>query len=130
MAKTKITSAIAKRSPVRVETQYRGKQAKTGNSLGFRFDRALFKSHPEFNGEVTAQVIAPGRLLVSAENAASAERGDDQVVGAFLAFLTKEMKRHPERIKPLDSALIKSIGDLVREVDAQPDEELGDEGLI
>jgi hypothetical protein len=36
---------------------YRGKQAKTGNSLGLRFERALFHSHPEFNGEVKAHVI-------------------------------------------------------------------------
>lgn len=30
--------------------EYRGKQVRTGNSLGFRFDSALFKSHPEFAG--------------------------------------------------------------------------------
>jgi len=47
--------------------EYRGKQTKTGNSSGFRFEGALFKSHPEFNGEVRARVIAPGRMLVVAE---------------------------------------------------------------
>ena len=45
--------------------EYRGKQVRTGNSLGFRFDSALFKSHPEFAGEVKAHVIAPGRMLSS-----------------------------------------------------------------
>src|SRR5579872_3584968 len=94
--------------------RYRGKQAKTGNSLGFRFDRALFKSHPEFNGDVTAQVIAPGRLLVSAETAAAGQERDDQVVEAFLAFLAKEMKRDPQAIQPLDRTLMKNIGALVK----------------
>src|ERR1700691_42760 len=93
-------------------TQYRGKQAKTGNSLGFRFDRALFKSHPEFNGEVTAQVIAPGRLLVSAETTPSGKQREDQVVAAFLAFLAKEMQREPQAIKPLDPALMKRVDSL------------------
>ena len=46
---------------------YHGKQAKTGNSLGLRFERALFHSHPEFNGEVEARVIGPGRMIVLAD---------------------------------------------------------------
>jgi hypothetical protein len=43
-----------RRSPARnslAGKEYRGKQTKTGNSSGFRFEGALFKSHPEFNGE-------------------------------------------------------------------------------
>jgi hypothetical protein len=39
--------------------EQRGKQTKTGNSSGFRFEGALLKSHPEFNGDVTAYVLAP-----------------------------------------------------------------------
>jgi hypothetical protein len=54
-----------RRPSQREGTEYRGKQAKTGNSLALGFDRALFKSHPEFNGGIRAGVIAPGRLLVS-----------------------------------------------------------------
>ena len=46
---------------------YHGKQAKTGNSLGLRFERALFHSHPEFSGEVEAHIIGPGRMLVVAD---------------------------------------------------------------
>ena len=56
------------------KTGYRGKQAKTGNSLGLRFDKALFQSHPEFSGEVRAHVIAPGRMLVVAEPSAKSQR--------------------------------------------------------
>jgi len=46
---------------------YHGKQAKTGNSLGLRFERALFHSHPEFSGDVEAHIIGPGRMLVVAD---------------------------------------------------------------
>ncbi|MGH9589729.1 MAG: hypothetical protein ACRD25_05005 [Terracidiphilus sp.] len=52
-----------------VAAEYRGKHTRTGNSSGFRFEGALFKSHPEFNGPVKAVVLAPGRLLVTAESA-------------------------------------------------------------
>jgi hypothetical protein len=110
--------------------EYRGKQAKTGNSLGFRFDRALFKSHPEFNGEVRAKVIAPGRLLVSAKTTVSGPGRNDAVVGAFLAFLAKEMQRLPQSIKPLDETLVKRAGALVEGVAVAPEEDLGDEALL
>jgi antitoxin PrlF len=131
MPKTKIKKAAPRRSPSPAEgTEYRGKQAKTGNSLGFRFDRALFKSHPEFNGEVRAKVIAPGRMLVSAEVIASAKRPDDVVVEAFLAFLAKEMQREPQAITPLDQGLTHRIDALVEGVSVPPHEDLGDEALV
>src|SRR5260370_16347904 len=81
--------------------EYRGKQAKTGNSLGFRFDRALFKSHPEFNGEVRAKVIAPGRLLVSAKTTVSGSGRNDAVVRPFFPFLSKHIQPFPPTINPL-----------------------------
>jgi hypothetical protein len=34
------------------QVEYMGKLTKTGNSTGFRFESALFKSHPEFSGQV------------------------------------------------------------------------------
>ncbi len=111
-------------------TEYRGKQAKTGNSLGFRFDRALFKSHPEFNGEVRAKVIAPGRMLVSAKTTVSGQDRNDAVVGAFLAFLAKEMQRSPQSIKPLDETLVNRAEVLVEGVAVAPEESLGDEALL
>jgi antitoxin PrlF len=131
MPKTKTKKTTPRHSPSQIEAmEYRGKQAKTGNSLGFRFDRALFKSHPEFNGEVRAKVIAPGRLLVSAESAASGQHRDDVVVAAFLAFLAKEMQREPQAIAPLDQALTHRIDALVEGVSVSQDEHLGDEALI
>jgi hypothetical protein len=108
---------------------YRGKQARTGNSLGFRFDRALFRSHPEFSGDVRAHVIAPGRMLVVAEETRPARRGDP-VLEAFLGFLAEDMARSPQQIKPLDRKSAGRIAALVRGVPVEPDQDLGDEPLL
>jgi hypothetical protein len=131
MPKIKIKKKAPRRSsPATEAAEYRGRQAKTGNSFGFRFDRALFKSHPEFNGEVRAKVIAPGRMLVSAETTSSGRHRDDAVVAAFLAFLATEMKRDPQAIAPLAQTLTDRIDALVDGVPVSPDEDLGGEALL
>jgi hypothetical protein len=104
--------------------EYRGKQTKTGNSSGFRFEGALFKSHPEFNGEVRAQVIAPGRMLVMAETE-DRERADP-VMASFLAFLAQDIAKAPQQIQPLDVKLAKRMDKLTKGITVSPDEDLGD----
>ena len=104
--------------------EYRGKQTKTGNSSGFRFEGALFKSHPEFNGEVRAQVIAPGRMLVMAETE-DRERADP-VMASFLAFLAQDIAKAPQQIQPLDVKLAKRMYKLTKGITVSPDEDLGD----
>lgn len=116
---------------IRDAAVYRGKQAKTGNSLGLRFERALFHSHPEFNGEVEAHVIGPGRMLVVARPEPKKKRpGTDPVLSSFMSFLAAHMLRSPEQIKPLQAGIMERIGKLVSNVDTSPDEDLGDEALI
>jgi hypothetical protein len=107
---------------------YRGKQTRTGNSLGFRFEGALFKSHPEFNGEVRAHVIAPGSMLVTAEKM-EVEK-EDPVLGAFLAFLAKEMAENPGRIRPMDAKLANRAARLTKGIEVNFDEDLGEESLL
>src|ERR1019366_10184802 len=110
---------------------YHGKQAKTGNSLGLRFERALFHSHPEFSGEVEAHIIGPGRMLVVADpepKRKSAE--EDPVLSSFMSFLAADIQRSPEHITSLDAGIMERIGTLVRNVDTSPEENLGDEALI
>lgn len=109
-------------------TEYRGKQTRTGNSFGFRFDRALFKSHPEFAGEVKAQVIAPGRMLVSVAEPVT-ERADP-VMASFLAFLANDIAKAPETIQPMSRDLAQRIDRLVDEVAVAHDESLGEESLL
>jgi antitoxin PrlF len=109
---------------------YRGKRAKTGNSLGFRFDKALFQSHPEFSGDVRAHVIAPGTLLVVAEPKEEPNDENDPVLAAFLAFLADDMEKHPEQIMPLDPELMARIDALVGDIPVDLNEDLGDDPLL
>jgi antitoxin PrlF len=108
--------------------EYRGTQTRTGNSSGFRFEGALFKSHPEFNGAVKAHVIAPGRMLVTAENVI--QEKTDPVMESFLAFLAQDMTENPGRIRPLSAARAKRLDRLTEGIDADPDEDLGDESYL
>ena len=108
--------------------EYKGKQTRTGNSLGFRFEGALFKSHPEFNGEVRAQIIAPGRMLVMAETE-SREKADP-VITSFLAFLAQDMVRSPEKIRSLSMARKRRIARLTKGIAVDLNEDLGDQALL
>jgi hypothetical protein len=108
--------------------EYRGKQTRTGNSFGFRFDRALFKSHPEFAGEVKAQVIAPGRMLVSVAQPVTKRR--DPVMASFLAFLASDIAKAPETIKPMSREFAQRIERLVEGVSVSQKESLGEENLL
>jgi hypothetical protein len=120
--------------PPEEKVGYRGRQAKTGNSLGLRFDKALFQSHPEFSGEVRAHVIAPGRMLVVAEQTEEATRSKrrepDPVLETFLSFLATDMAASPHQIKPLNQKLADRIDALIGQFPANPHENLGDEELL
>ena len=65
---------------------YKGKITTTGTSEAIRIDKALFKQHPEFRqqAEVRADIIGPGRMLISVVDNSSTENDDDPIVGAFL----------------------------------------------
>ena len=111
--------------------EYIGKKTKTGNSMGFRFESALFRSHPEFSGTVRARIVAPGQLLVTADpvEAKTAEE-DDPVLGPFLALIAKDMAANPHKIKPLDENLMKEIAELTKGIEVDEDEDFGDEDLL
>lgn len=132
-AKTRVRHKKKEHAAARVRDAgvYRGKQAKTGNSLGLRFERALFHSHPEFSGEVEAHVIGPGRMLVVADpepKKKSAE--EDPVLSSFMSFLAADMQRSPEHIRPLDAGVMERVCTLVSDVNSSPEEDLGDEALV
>jgi antitoxin PrlF len=124
--KSRNTPAASREAVTGIE--YRGKQTKTGNSSGFRFERALFKSHPEFNGEVSAQIIAPGRMLVTAESARHEKA--DPVMASFLAFLSQDIAVYPEKVAPLNLARARRIARLTKGITVDSDEDLGEEILL
>jgi hypothetical protein len=125
MPALKKKTLTAASSPV---AEYRGKQTKTGNSSGFRFEGALFRSHPEFNGAVKAHVIAPGRMLVTAEN--DKQEKTDPVLESFLAFLGQDIASNPEKVQPLSTARARRIARLTKGVAVSVDEDLGSESLL
>jgi hypothetical protein len=121
---TGLTSGQTPKFPI-----YTGRKTKTGNSDALRFEQALFKSHPEFLDRVTAQVIAPGCMLVIAEvgNEIDLVEEEDPVINAFLSFIAKDM---PESITELDADLLKQMDTLVGHIEVDPNEDLGDESLL
>jgi hypothetical protein len=121
-------AAQARRASAIGSGAYKGKRTRTGNSSGFRFEGALFKSHPEFDGEVTAHVIAPGRMLVTAE--LESREKEDPVLSAFLAFLAQDMKRNPDSIRPLDETRLKRIERLTNGIVVDLNEDFGEESLL
>ena len=135
MAKVKVGVRQKKReraaATVRDTGVYHGKQAKTGNSLGLRFERALFHSHPEFSGEVEARIIGPGRMLVVADPEPKRRNTEeDPVLSSFMSFLAADMHRSPDQIAALNAGNMERIGKLVSNVNSSPEEDLGDEALI
>jgi antitoxin PrlF len=62
---------------------YTGSRTKTGNSDALRFEKSLFRSHPEFSGQVKAKVIAPGYMLVVAEPTDTVDEDGDDPVNDF-----------------------------------------------
>jgi antitoxin PrlF len=128
MATLKIRKPQASSPKRSAGVEYRGKQIRTGNSSGFRFEGALFRSHPEFNGEVKAHIIAPGQMLVSTLTPSYEE--SDPVLDAFLAFLAKDMEQNPDSIRPLDDNLFKRAEELTKGMNVSMDEDLGDEVLL
>ncbi len=86
-------------------SSYKGKITTAGTSEGFRFDKTLFKQHPEFKqkADVRADVIGPGTMLVSLINNPEMENEDDPIVSAFLAFLERDMLQNPQAILPVSA---------------------------
>ena len=105
---------------------YSGRATRTGNSRAIRLESALFASHPEFaEGEVEADVIAPGCLLIRA-GPRQEDENRDPVFTAFLAFLQEEMARRPELLEALSSEDVAGLNALLDGVEYDPEEPLDD----
>lgn len=87
---------------------YKGKITTTGTSEAIRLDKDLFKQHPEFKqqAEVRADIIGPGKMLISVVDNLNTNNEDDPIVGAFLSFLEKDMVNNPATITPVDANVI------------------------
>ena len=105
-------------------TSYRGKVTTAGTSEGFRFDKALFKQHPEFKqkAEVRADVIGQGTMLVSLVNNPAIENEDDPMLSAFLAFMERDIILNFQKLEPVSEAQIKRARALTANVSVTDDE--------
>lgn len=49
------------------------------------------------------------------------EARDDPAMGSFLAFVARDIERHPENLKAFPEALMRRIAELIRDVEVDPD---------
>ena len=109
---------------------YNGSITTTGKSEAIRLDKALFRLHPEFRqkAKVRAKVIAPGQALISVVDAGEAlPDEEDPVVLAFLSFIEKDMKAHPERIRPITKSTFARIRKLTKGIKVSDSDRLPDD---
>lgn len=108
---------------------FSGSITTTGKSEAIRLDKALFRLHPEFRqkAKVRAQVIAPGHALISVvDDQTAPATEEDPVVGAFLAFIEKDLVAHPTRRTRLTKTAIKRAVRLTKGVKVDDRERLPD----
>lgn len=103
---------------------YSGKITTVGTSEAFRFDKSLFKQHPEFKqkAQVRADVIGPGTILVSLVERSDSETEDDPVVSAFLSFLENDLTKNPGLISAVSAEKIALSRSLTSKVTVEDDE--------
>jgi antitoxin PrlF len=106
---------------------FTGSITTTGKSEAIRLDKALFRLHPEFRqkAKVRAQVIAPGHALISViEEGTSSVEEEDPVFTAFLSFLEKDMRIHPDRIVGLSKRSLDRASRLTKGVTVNDEERI------
>jgi antitoxin PrlF len=112
--------------------RYTGAVTTSGNSEAIRFEKSLFRAHPEFKRKrnVTAVVIAPGQMLISLSDELATSPDEDPVFDAFLAFLGDDMERHPERLQLLSSGSLVRAGQLTDGITVSDDEVFPDDFTV
>ena len=109
--------------------KYTGSVTTTGKSEAIRFEKGLFRQNPEFRqqAKVEAHVIGPGQMLVSVVNGSELDAGEDPIVMAFLSFLEKDLKDHPDRVNAVSEAAIAHAMELTKDVVVSDDDIIGDD---
>jgi hypothetical protein len=111
-----------------MDMSYTARATTSGTAPALAFSKAFADAHPEFTrGRFEAHVIAPGRLLVSAPVEEQAEDGADPVLGAFLDFLDQQVLQRPDLVRPFTASDIDGLDELLEGVEAEMDEDLGDD---
>src|SRR5918912_246783 len=106
-------------------TLYRGRRTTAGNSEVLRFDKQLFRQHPEFRGSVRARVLSEGVLLVLAEGRATDEASgaaehEDPMLAAWLGFVARDH----EALRDMPEGRLERVAALTGGVSVAEDEPL------
>lgn len=104
-------------------TDYQGRGTTTGNSEALRFDKALFRRHPEFRGALKARVVGPGVMLVVAQEPpaeSAAEDAADPMLAAWLSFIEADARQ----LRDLSEERLAEMGELVAGVTVGDDDDL------
>ncbi len=79
------------------------------------------RDHVVFKG------MADGTVVIARKEVVENARGDDPVIGTFLAFLAKDMAKKPQRIRPVPRKLVERAKALVEGVEINLDAALADD---
>lgn len=99
---------------------FQGRATTAGNSEALRFDKALFRQHPEFRGPVTGRVVGPGVMLVVADAPPAPEGEGDPMLAAWLSFIEGDA-RH---LSDMPDGRLEALEQLVEGVEVSPDDDL------
>jgi antitoxin PrlF len=75
--------------------------------------------------KIQYEIRASGEVVLT--RVTEAEEGGDPVLGAFLAFLARDIAQHPDRLKPLDRALVQRLQSLTGAIEVDLDAPLAAE---
>lgn len=108
---------------------FSGSGAATGNSRGFRFEKAFFRAAPEFETARAVRIspIGPGTALIRVVDPQPASEEADPAIAAWLSFLEADMRDSPQHLTGLAerelTALEKLVdGVVVRDDDVLPED--------
>jgi len=112
--------------------RYIGTVTTSGSSEAIRFEKELFRRHPEFRqrAKVRADYIGPGKFLVSVVEKPKKQKPEewvDPVISACLAFLERDMLEHPEHVRPIPRHEIARMKRLTRGVKVSDDDVIPDD---
>jgi antitoxin PrlF len=109
--------------------KYTGSITTSGKSEAIRFEKGLFKQHPEFRqqAKVEAHIIAPGQMLVSVVDEKQLPEQEDPLVSAFLSFIEQDIKQNPDSIKPVDPAILARAEALTKGIRVTDEEIIADD---
>ena len=81
----------------------------------------------EKHDKIKFTIDGRGRVLITRVRPRERRPGSDDVMGEFLAFLSSDIKTHPESIRPVSASLAERVRSLVEGMEVDLDASLPEE---